>query len=102
MAAYSVIGYLLQVKDRHNGNDHIIHVGTPCACLAKPYNYFIFLNSSPSGKIGFEPDLKLTDKMVMINWTARWRRPLLNGFVSCVLQSMIVALVSLKLGLPCF
>lgn len=58
-AAYSIIGYLLQVKDRHNGNflldaeGHIIHI-----------DYGFMLSNSP-GNVNFESSpFKLTQEFI--------------------------------------
>jgi len=62
MAAYSVVTYILQIKDRHNGNilvdedGHIVHI-----------DFGFMLESSPGRDMGFEKaPFKLSEEMINI------------------------------------
>ncbi|PRT56209.1 Phosphatidylinositol 4-kinase STT4 [Wickerhamiella sorbophila] len=107
LAAYSVISYLLQFKDRHNGNimydddGHVIHID------------FGFCFEIVPGGVKFEAvPFKLTKEMVAVmggntNTQAyRWFEELcVKAFLSCrVYAEDICRMVApmLESGLPCF
>ena len=108
VASYSVISYLLQFKDRHNGNimidddGHVIHI-----------DFGFILDISPGGNINFESSpFKLTSEMIQIMGSSvedqgyRWFCELcVKAYLaSRPYAEQIMQLVSLMLesGLPCF
>ncbi|KAG5439645.1 hypothetical protein PCK2_000779, partial [Pneumocystis canis] len=107
MAAYSVITYILQIKDRHNGNimidkeGHIVHID------------FGFLLDIAPGGIAFESaPFKLTREMIAVmggnqkTQSFIWFQELcIKAFFACrPYAENIIECVTLMLdsGLPCF
>ncbi|EOR01015.1 Phosphatidylinositol 4-kinase stt4 [Wallemia ichthyophaga EXF-994] len=106
MAAYSLICYILQVKDRHNGNimidgeGHIVHID------------FGFLFDIGPGGIKFEPNsFKLSHEMVTVmggrdsDGYKMFQELIIKGFIAArIYAHEIVNVVKLMLGteLPSF
>ncbi|VEU20058.1 DEKNAAC100565 [Brettanomyces naardenensis] len=107
MASYSIITYLLAIKDRHNGNimydnqGHILHV-----------DFGFCFDIAPGGVTFEQSPFKLTREMVQVmggssdTQAFRWFEELcVKGFLVCrQYMDAIVAAVEpmLDSGLPCF
>lgn len=109
MAGYSVVTYLLQMKDRHNGNllldaeGHLVHI-----------DFGFLLSNSPGGNIEFERSpFKLTREMVAVmggtksGYFKYFRKLCLQGYVeACRNANKIMLMVDTMYtgneSMPCF
>lgn len=109
MAGYSVVTYLLQMKDRHNGNllldaeGHVVHI-----------DFGFLLSNSPGGNIEFERSpFKLTREMVAVmggtksGYFKYFRKLCLQGYVeACRNANKIMLMVDTMYtgneSMPCF
>jgi hypothetical protein len=84
LAGYAVASYILQVKDRHNGNIMVTNTGA----LVHIDFGFIF-DISPGGDMRFEnAAFKLTQEMADVIGSTR-SSPLFQWFTQCVLQGFL-------------
>eukprot|EP01080_Neovahlkampfia_damariscottae_P007605 gene7605-11928_t len=115
MAAYTVVSYILNVKDRHNGNilmdedGHVIHI-----------DFGFLFDTQPGGKFGIEQfvSFKLTKEMLLImgegtKEKSKEHSDPFNLFVDLVYRAYLasrdhmeaiypVVEVMIQSGLPCF
>ena len=109
VAGYSLVCYILQIKDRHNGNilldknGHIIHID---------FDYFI--SNSPGNNFRFEQaPFKLTSEYIDVmegvksDCFAYFKKLMVKGFIALQKEyKKIVVLIAMMLNvnqhLPCF
>jgi len=110
VAAYSVVCYLLQIKDRHNGNI-LLHADGSLVHI----DFGFLLSNSPGKNIGFESaPFKLTREWVEImggeqsSWFSHFRNLVVRGYLEArrhrekLLLSVIASFRGCGGSLPCF
>eukprot|EP00993_Chasmostoma_nieuportense_P007645 NODE_912_length_1771_cov_16.984185_g856_i0.p1 GENE.NODE_912_length_1771_cov_16.984185_g856_i0~~NODE_912_length_1771_cov_16.984185_g856_i0.p1 ORF type:complete len:533 (-),score=139.31 NODE_912_length_1771_cov_16.984185_g856_i0:172-1737(-) len=103
LAAYSLVSYLFQIKDRHNGNillldsGHLVHI-----------DFGFMLNLSPGG-MAFEPAFKLSAEYIELMEGEgsplfhEYTQLMIDGFLECRKHTdQLLTLVELSPELPCF